>query len=83
MRTNIIRIGNSKGIIIPSDILHKLRLSIKSAVNISIENEKIVIRPEPRKGWAEAAKQMHATGEDTLLIPDILKNEDFSDIPWE
>lgn len=83
MRANIIQIGNSKGIIIPSDILHKLRLSIKSAVNIKVEGEKIVIQSEPRQGWAEAAKRMHAAGDDQPLIPDVFEDEDLSDIPWE
>ena len=32
MVTNIIQIGNSKGIILPSEILKQLRLSLKSAV---------------------------------------------------
>ena len=31
MVTNIIQIGNSKGIILPSEILKQLRLSLKSA----------------------------------------------------
>ena len=35
MVTNIIQIGNSKGIILPSEVLKQLRLSLKSAVSIS------------------------------------------------
>ena len=35
MVTNIIQIGNSKGIILPSEVLKQLRLSLKSAVRIS------------------------------------------------
>ena len=37
MVTNIIQIGNSKGIILPSEILKQLRLSLKSAVSISLD----------------------------------------------
>ena len=34
MVTNIIQIGNSKGIILPSEILKQLRLSLKSTVSV-------------------------------------------------
>ena len=37
MVTNIIQIGNSKGIILPSEILKQLRLSLKSTVSVSLE----------------------------------------------
>lgn len=83
MKTNIIQIGNSKGVILPSEMLRKLRLSLKSAVNVSIEGEKIVIKSEPRQGWAEAAKLMHGSGDDELLIPDIFDDEDLSNLTWE
>ena len=58
MVTNIIQIGNSKGIILPSEILKQLRLSLKSAVSISLDGNNIVIKAQPRQGWAEAAKEM-------------------------
>ena len=59
MVTNIIQIGNSKGIILPSEILKQLRLSWKSAVGISLDGNNIVIKAQPRQGWAEAAKRAH------------------------
>ena len=59
MVTNIIQIGNSKGIILPSEILKQLRLSLKSAVSISLDGNNIVIKAQPRQGWAEAAKRAH------------------------
>ena len=37
MVTNIIQIGNSKGIILPSEILKQLRLSLKSTVSVSLD----------------------------------------------
>ena len=50
MVTNIIQIGNSKGIILPSEILKQLRLSLKSAVSISLDGNNIVIkRSEERR----------------------------------
>ena len=68
MVTNIIQIGNSKGIILPSEILKQLRLSLKSAVSISLDGNNIVIKAQPRQGWAEAAKRAHENGDDELLM---------------
>lgn len=62
MVTNIIQIGNSKGIILPSEILKQLRLSLKSAVSVSLDGNNIVIKAQPRQGWAEAAKRAHENG---------------------
>lgn len=70
MKTNIISIGNSQGIILPSLLLRQLNLSFKSAVQVEIQDGAIIIKPDPRQGWAEAAKQMHEAGDDELLLGD-------------
>lgn len=80
MKANIINIGNSQGIILPSTLLRQLKLSNKSTVEIEISNGSIVIKPEPRQGWAEAAKMMNAAGDDNLLLAD-LPNE-FENDEW-
>jgi len=77
MVTNIIQIGNSKGIILPSEILKQLRLSLKSAVSVSLDGNNIVIKAQPRQGWAEAEN-----GDDELLIPDVFEDEKFEDWTW-
>ena len=79
MVTNIIQIGNSKGIILPSEILKQLRLSLKSTVSVSLDGNNIVIKAQPRQGWAEAAKRAHENGDDELLIPDVFEDEKFED----
>ena len=38
---------------------------------------------QPRKGWAEAFKEMHEAGEDKLLIPDGFEDEKFLTDPEE
>ena len=41
---------------------------------------------QPRKGWAEAFKEMHEVGEDKILIPDVFDDESFFSDPennWE
>ncbi|MDI6784061.1 MAG: AbrB/MazE/SpoVT family DNA-binding domain-containing protein [bacterium] len=73
MKTNIIPIGNSKGIRIPKVILDQCH--IQETVILEIEQDKIIIMPEhnqPRNNWAEAFKRMHETKEDKLLVDDSL-----------
>lgn len=80
MKTNIINIGNSQGIILPAMLLRKLNLSFKSTVQVEIDNGAIVIKPDPRQGWAEAAQQMNAAGDDKLLSGDL--PTDFEKEEW-
>ncbi|MVN20872.1 AbrB/MazE/SpoVT family DNA-binding domain-containing protein [Mucilaginibacter arboris] len=82
MKTNIINIGNSEGIILPSTLLRQLNLTLKSAVNIEIENGAITIKPDPRQGWAEAAKQMHDAQDDELLSDDFSNSFDREEWTW-
>lgn len=75
MEANIIKVGNSNGIILPAALLKELKLTTKSAVRIDVEKGTIVIRPGDRQGWEEAAIRMHQNGDDALLIPDIFEDE--------
>lgn len=70
MKATIINIGNSQGIIIPSTLLRELKLSLKSSVELEVENGSIVIKPDPRQGWAEAAMAMNEEGDDMPLLND-------------
>lgn len=80
MRANIIKIGNSKGIILPKGMMRSLGLSEKSAITIQIEQDEIRIRKAPtRDGWEEAAKRMRASEDDELLIPPVLDDEEQED----
>lgn len=82
MKANIINIGNSQGIIIPSMLLRKLNLSFKSSVQLEVENGSIVIKPAPRQGWAEAAIAMHAAGDDQLLLDHTMTDFDKEEWTW-
>ena len=82
METNIIQIGNSKGVIIPSGMLRAVGLSTKSPINIYIHQGSIVIKPHARQGWAAAAKKEHEDGEDTLIASDVLTDDIGEDIAW-
>ena len=82
MKANIINIGNSQGIIIPAMLLRKLNLSFKSSVQVEVENGCIVIKPASRQGWAEAALEMHAAGEDEPLLEESMNDFDKEEWTW-
>lgn len=82
MKANIINIGNSQGIILPSVLLRQLKLSNRSTVELEINNGSIIIKPEPRQGWAEAAKQMNAAGDDQLLLGDFPNEFEKEEWTW-
>jgi antitoxin MazE len=79
METNVIKIGNSKGVRLSKTILEKYQIGEK--VEIILEDDQIVLKPIriPRQGWAEAFKKMHEEEEDKLLIPDVFEDEDFEE----
>jgi len=84
MEAKIIKIGDSRGIIIPADII-KL-LGLKESVHMELDNEKLILTPgkkkNPREGWESSFKEMHENGDDELLIPDVFEDENFDDLPW-
>ena len=43
LKTNIIKIGNSRGIVIPGKLLARLGLDIKDTVNLELENGKLIV----------------------------------------
>jgi antitoxin MazE len=65
--SRIVRIGNSRGIRVPKALLQQAQLP--EEVELQAEPGRLVVRParRPRAGWAEAAAQMHARGDDRLL----------------
>ena len=81
MEVSIIRIGNSKGIILNKTILEKYGFVDK--IEILMEENHIELKPviPPRRGWEEAFREMHERGEDELLLPDILDDDIIE--PWE
>jgi antitoxin MazE len=66
MKTRIVRIGNSKGILIPKLLLDQTGLS--GEVEISARNGALLIRParRPRAGWAASFRKMAQQGDDAL-----------------
>ena len=79
MQISIVQIGNSKGIRLPKAILSKY--NIQNLVELVLEEGFFLIKPvqNPRQGWDEAFKAMHADGDDELLIPDVFADEKFEE----
>ncbi len=82
MKARIVPIGNSKGVRIPRALLDLCH--IQQAVDLIVKGETIIIRPtkrQPRAGWEAAFKEMHARGDDQLLINDNI-DLDFPGWKW-
>jgi len=74
--------GNSQGVLIPKPLLQQLGLVDKAEMRV--EGDALVIRrpkSAPRSGWAEAAKELAASGEDALAWPEFA-NEGDVDLKW-
>ena len=82
MKVHVVPIGNSKGIRIPRTLLELCH--IRSAVDLDVKGEVILIRPikrRPRLGWEAAFQVMHERHEDQLLIPGEV-DRDFGSWEW-
>jgi antitoxin MazE len=67
MRSAIRKLGNSSGVIIPKSMLAEVGISAGDAVDLSLEDNRIIITPQkrrPREGWAEAFDEIGELGEE-------------------
>lgn len=73
MRASIRRMGNSAGIILPKPVLTELGVKAGDDLSLTLEKGRVVLvpaRPHPRAGWADAAKNLAAAGDDALVWPE-------------
>lgn len=80
METNIIKVGNSKGIIIPSKLLKMIGLTDKA--RIKVLDDKIMIEPikNPREGWEELIlADIEKNGVPANELPDVFEDENFEE----
>jgi antitoxin MazE len=83
METNIINVGNSKGIIIPSKLLKIF--GFENTVNVEAKDGKLIISPnkKAREGWDKMIEdEIIKNGQPKQLLPDFIENEDLSEWTW-
>ena len=82
MKTNVIRIGNSRGIRIPKKLLEKCRL--EDTVELEAHKDHLVVRSaaKPRSGWEEQFRSMAEQGDDALLDRDSLAPTTWDRSEW-
>ena len=83
MKTNIVRIGNSRGIRLPKSVLQQCRL--KDAVDMEIEDDTLIIRAAhtPRHGWADAFAEMSSQKDDKPLDADTALATKWDRTEWQ
>jgi antitoxin MazE len=81
MKAHLIQIGNSRGVRLPKAVLEEAQLG--EEVDLKAEPGCIVIRSarRVRTGWAEAAQQMRARGDD--LLTDLPTSTRFDREEWK
>jgi antitoxin MazE len=82
MRTELVRIGNSRGVRIPKPLIEQCGLG--DTVELRVENDCLVISPErrPRQGWGEAFRAAGSAVHDELLLETAQPNE-FDRKEWQ
>jgi antitoxin MazE len=82
VRTQLIKIGNSRGIRIPKPLIDQVKLG--NEVEIGVQRGQLVIRPvsRPRSGWDEQFRAMAEHGDDQLLEKPVATKWDRSDWVW-
>ena len=81
MKTSVIRVGNSKGIILSKTILEKYQ--IKDEVNITLEQDCLRIEPlaKPRANWDALFKSNKVEHENEERMTDVFEDENF--LEWD
>ena len=79
MKTTLVQIGDSRGILIPRSFLQQCRLP--DVVELEDHGDHLIIRPtsNPRSGWEDAFRRMRENGDDKLL-DDVSQSADVWDI---
>ena len=83
MKTNLVRIGNSRGIRIPKPVIEQCGFG--DEVELEVRNAELVIRSstQPREGWAAAFARMAQFGDDELLDRVADRPTTWDDEEWE
>lgn len=71
----IVKIGNSRGIRIPKNLLERYELGDK--VELELKEDHILLKATPvvREGWGNAFQKMAAQGDHELVMPDVFSED--------
>jgi antitoxin MazE len=80
MQTALRKLGNSTGLIVPRALLSEMGLTTGAAMDVKVEDGRLVATPvarTPRAGWAEAAAALADEPLDAewLGVPNASENE--------
>jgi antitoxin MazE len=83
MITQLIKVGNSRGVRIPKPLIQETGLT--DDVTIRVEGGSIIISPVKavRSGWQEAFNKMHANNDDVLIDKNIRSSWDDEEWEWK
>jgi antitoxin MazE len=75
MRTDLVRIGNSRGIRIPKPIIEQCGFGEK--VELRVDNHRLIVSPQraPREDWEKAFRAAGSSADDELLLEGVAANE--------
>jgi antitoxin MazE len=79
METEIIKIGNSRGLLLSKTILEKYEINDK--VEIILEMGQIILKPisSPRKNWEKAFEKIQQDSKEEILLDDVFNDETFEE----
>ena len=83
MKTQIRKMGNSQGVLIPKPFLAQAGIGLEE-VEIAVEDASIIIRKPQRKireGWAQASQAIAEAEQDQLAWPEF-PNEADHELQW-
>ncbi|MGC2109305.1 MAG: AbrB/MazE/SpoVT family DNA-binding domain-containing protein [Candidatus Korobacteraceae bacterium] len=81
MKTELVRIGNSRGIRIPKPIIEQC--GFEEAVELRVEGNSLILSSpqKPRLGWREAFRTAGASPRDEILL-DVSNEFDREEWTW-
>ncbi len=81
MKTELVRIGNSRGIRIPKPFIQQCRLG--ETVEMRVANDCLIISPgrKPRQGWDDAFRASSDTARDELML-EVTEPNEFDRKEW-
>jgi antitoxin MazE len=84
MRAVVRKLGDSSGVIIPKPILIQIGVEAGDDLDLSLEDNRIVLVPvkrHPRAGWTKAAKRIAEARDDSPVWPEFGNAAD-AELKW-